>query len=196
MAVLITQSPPIAQAATDFVLDLDGHPLRTDSQYYILPVLNQKITSGLTVATRNGSCPLNVALSTGISTGLPVTFSPVNAGDKVVRLSVDQNIQFEAITICIQSTVWRRSNFDQVTGIQFVITGGVTGNPGRATVSNWFTVERESEVVNNGRYKLVFCPGVCDICRINCGNLGVYEENGNKWLAQVDPALSLVFKKV
>ncbi|ERN09533.1 hypothetical protein AMTR_s00029p00141300 [Amborella trichopoda] len=155
VGILITQMPPIAQAGTDFVWDLDGRPLRTSSQYYILPAPNQKIGSGLILEGRNGSCPFNVA-----------------------------------------STVWRLGGLDEATDKRFVTTGGVTGNPGSSTVSNWFKVERESEGVDNGRYKLVFCPGVCSFCKVICGNLGVYNVNGRNWLALGDPALSIVFKEI
>ncbi|KAL4186238.1 hypothetical protein AMTRI_Chr09g13170 [Amborella trichopoda] len=93
VGILITQMPPIAQAGTDFVWDLDGRPLRTSSQYYILPAPNQKIGSGLILEGRNGSCPFNVAVSTRVSPGLPIIFSPAGASDKVIRLSADQNIR-------------------------------------------------------------------------------------------------------
>ncbi|XP_011624804.2 LOW QUALITY PROTEIN: kunitz trypsin inhibitor 2 [Amborella trichopoda] len=197
VGILITQMPPIAQAGTDFVWDLDGRPLRTSSQYYILPAPNQKIGSGLILEGRNGSCPFNVAVSTRVSPGLPIIFSPAGASDKVIRLSADQNIRlFQAVTICVQSTVWRLGGLDEATDKRFVTTGGVTGNPGSSTVSNWFKVERESEGVDNGRYKLVFCPGVCSFCKVICGNLGVYNVNGRNWLALGDPALSIVFKEI
>ncbi|PON57758.1 Proteinase inhibitor I3, Kunitz legume [Parasponia andersonii] len=82
---------------------------------------------GLTLAaTRNKSCPLDVVQEQfEVSSGLPLTFFPVNPRESVVRLSTDLNIKFSAATICVQSTVWKLDSFNELLGQWFVTTGGV-----------------------------------------------------------------------
>uniref|UniRef100_A0A2N9F5V6 Uncharacterized protein n=1 Tax=Fagus sylvatica TaxID=28930 RepID=A0A2N9F5V6_FAGSY len=124
-------------------LDLAGEKLRTGVDYYILPVIRGR-GGGLTLAsTRNKTCPLDVVQEQHeISNGLPLTFSSVNPKKGVVRVSTDLNIKFSAATICVQSTVWKLDKFDESTRQWFVTTGGVEGNPGRETTSNWYKIEK------------------------------------------------------
>ena len=109
----------------------------------------------------------------------------------MVRVSTDLNIKFSAATICAQSTVWRLANYDESTGQYFVTTGGVEGNPGPETVSNWFKIEKL-----NDDYKLVFCPGVCDVCKVICRDVGLYiDEHGTRRLALSDVPFVVMFRK-
>ncbi|OVA10735.1 Proteinase inhibitor I3 [Macleaya cordata] len=104
-----------------------------------------------------------------VSDGLPVTFTPVNPNEGIIRVSTDLNIKFSNVaTICIQSMVWRL-DLDESTGQRFIATNGVEGNPGFETLSNWFKIQKDGE-----DYKLVFCPTVCDFCRPICGDIGIY----------------------
>ncbi|KAM7482858.1 hypothetical protein LguiB_007441 [Lonicera macranthoides] len=190
--LLFTLSPNLphvlADDALDPVLDTAGNQLRPGTNYYILPAVRGR-GGGLTLAsTRNETCPLDVVQAqTEVDNGLPVTFSPFN-GDNVVRVSTEQNIKFSAATVCTQSTVWRLEN---VEGERVVTTGGVVGNPGRETLSNWFNIEKDGD-----DYKFVYCPGVCDICRPACGNIGVVVENGRRRLVSLSEVpLKVVFKK-
>lgn len=180
-------------SATSPVLDTEGNELRTGTDYYILPVVGGN-GGGLTLSTTtsNGTitCPANVVQEQNeVDNGLPLTFSPVDPEEGVIRVATDTNIKFSAVTICAQSTVWRRD--DGSAGNYFVTTGGVEGNPGRQTLSNWFRIDEYE-----GDYKLAFCPKVCDICRIACGDFGVYvDENGTRRLAFSDVPLKVMFKK-
>ncbi|KAK2642909.1 hypothetical protein Ddye_024672 [Dipteronia dyeriana] len=155
-----------ADAAPDVVLDIARQKLHTGTNYYILPVIRGR-GGGLTLAsTGKETCPLDVVQERSeVEIGLPLTFSPVNITKGVIRLSTDQNIKFSASTICVQSTVWKLDSHDDSLGQWFVTTGGVEGNPGRETTSNWFKIEKFDD-----DYKLVFCPSVCDICR----DIGIY----------------------
>ena len=181
-----------ANAAPDPVLDISGKKLRTGTDYYILPVFRGR-GGGLTLAsTGNETCPLDVVQEQlEVSNGLPVTFSPVNIKKGVIRVSTDQNIKFSAATICVQSTVWKLANFDDSTQQWFVTSGGVEGNPGRETVDNWFKIEKDED-----DYKLVFCPTVCNFCKVKCRDVGVFiDDAGVRRLALSDVPFKVMFKR-
>ncbi|KAI9198171.1 hypothetical protein LWI28_011315 [Acer negundo] len=193
----VTKAPLVvstADASPDPVLDIAGKKLRTGTDYYILPVFRGR-GGGLTLAsTGNETCPLDVVQERHeLENGLPVTFSPVNIKKGVIRLSTDQNIKFSASTACVQSTVWKLDSHDDSLGQWFVTTGGVEGNPGRRTMSNWFKIEKFDD-----DYKLVFCPSVCDhICKVLCRDIGIYidQATGNRRLALSDTPFKVMFKK-
>ncbi|KAF5934208.1 hypothetical protein HYC85_030379 [Camellia sinensis] len=180
-----------ASSAPSPVRDIEGKEVRVGIDYYILPVFRGK-GGGLTLASTTQRCPLDVVQARQeVDHGLPLTFSPVNPKKGVVRVSTDLNIKFSAATICVQSTVWRLANYDESTRQYFVTTGGVEGNPGPETVSNWFKIEKF-----NDDYKLVFCPGVCDVCKVICRDVGIYiDEHGTRRLALSDVPFKVMFKK-
>ncbi|MBA0571669.1 hypothetical protein Golob_002048 [Gossypium lobatum] len=179
-------------AAPDPVLDISGKMLRTGNDYYILPVFRGR-GGGLTLAsTGNETCPLHVVQEQlEVSNGLPVTFSPFNIKKGVIRVSTDHNIKFSAATICVQSTVWKLANFDDSTRQWFLTCGGVEGNPGRQTIDNWFKIEKHED-----DYKLVFCPTVCDFCKVMCRDVGVFiDDAGVRRLALSDVPFKIMFKR-
>ncbi|KAH6770496.1 hypothetical protein C2S52_015299 [Perilla frutescens var. hirtella] len=165
------------------VVDIDGNPVLVGVDYYILPVIRGR-GGGLTLAsTGNKSCPLDVVQEPlEVNNGLPLTFRPANSSEGVVHVSADQNFIFSAASICVQSTVWVLYE-EESTQTFFITTGGVEGNPGRETISNWFRVDEYE-----GDYKLVYCPGVCSICRVRCGDIGVLVQDGERRLALTDDA--------
>ncbi|KAK1390119.1 Alpha-amylase/subtilisin inhibitor [Heracleum sosnowskyi] len=168
------------------VLDVDGQELQSDAKYYILPAVRVGGNGGgLGLSSRGGACPFTVMQeSHEQSNGLPVRFLPVNYKmDANISLSSDINIVFHAATICVQSTGWKVAGVDEITGRRYVKSGGLTGHPGVNTVSNWFKVEKNE---NGDGYKIVFCPSVCSFCKLVCGNVGVFDENGKKWLGLSD----------
>ncbi|KAJ8750133.1 hypothetical protein K2173_014048 [Erythroxylum novogranatense] len=181
----------LANSAPGPVLDITKQKLRAATEYYILPVFRGR-GGGVTLAsTRNKTCPLDVVQEgIEISKGLPVTFSPVNYKKGVIRVSTDLNIKFSAATICVQSTLWKLDSFDESSGQWFVTTGGVEGNPGRETTSNWFKIEKYDD-----DYKLVFCPSVCDYCKVLCRDVGIYNKDGKRHLALSDMPFKVMFKK-
>ncbi|KAE8692408.1 Miraculin [Hibiscus syriacus] len=181
-----------ASAAPDPVLDISGKILRTSTDYYILPVFRGR-GGGLTLASsRNKTCPLDVVQEKlEVSNGLPVTFTPFNTKKGVIRVSTDNNIKFSAATICVQSTVWKLAEFDDSTRQWFVTSGGVEGKPGRETVGNWFKIEKHED-----DYKLVFCPTVCDFCKVLCRDVGVFiDDAGVRRLALSDVPFKVMFKR-
>ncbi|KAK1421220.1 hypothetical protein QVD17_23397 [Tagetes erecta] len=177
------------QESPDPVRDTDGNLLRSGIEYYILPVF-RGMGGGLTLAsTRNESCPLDVVQEfQEVDSGLPLTFTPVNPKKGVIRESTDLNIIFSASSICIQSNVWMVEEYEG----QRIISGhGVSGNPGKDTLSNWFKIEKYED-----DYKLVFCPTVCDFCKPFCGDIGItIMENGRRRLALRDVPFKIMFKK-
>ncbi|KAE8692896.1 putative Kunitz family trypsin and protease inhibitor protein [Hibiscus syriacus] len=191
-------SSTIATDQPDAVLDVSGQELRTRTYYYVLPVIRGRggglSLDSATDADPNIGCPLVVVQEQQeVSNGLPLYFSPVNVEQQgsVVRLSTDLNVIFNASTICLQSTLWELA-FDKSLQKFVVATGGALGNPGSETLNNWFKIERFED-----DYKLVFCPGVCDICRPVCGELGVFVDvDGIRRLVLADEPLKVVFKRV
>ncbi|KAF9601626.1 hypothetical protein IFM89_021092 [Coptis chinensis] len=186
----------LADAAPEVVRDITGQKVRSGVEYHILPVVRGR-GGGLTLtSTKNGSCPFDkVQERHEVSNGLPLTLSPVNVKKEVVRLSTDLNIKFSAATTCVQSTVWKLSNFDELTRQWFVTTGGVEGNPGRETVDNWFKVDKYS--AEGDDYKLVFCPTVCNFCKVICRDVGIFlDDNGVRRLALSDSPFKIMFKRV
>ncbi|KAJ0967817.1 hypothetical protein J5N97_024734 [Dioscorea zingiberensis] len=178
-------------SAKAVVLDTDGEELKPNIEYYILPSATV-YAGGLTIGNRNSSCAKNVAQAKSpVDNGLPVTFSTVNPNATTVPLSGDTNIIFSGATTCNLSTVWTLTT-DETTGKRFVTIGGVIGNPGRETLSNWFNIHEHM----NGLYKLVYCPTVCNTCRPACGHLGIIKEDDEeRWLAVTEEPFTCQFKK-
>ncbi|KAJ6861807.1 hypothetical protein NC651_037768 [Populus alba x Populus x berolinensis] len=159
-----------ATAAPETVLDVTGKILRTGTSYYILPVIRGR-GGGLKMAsTVRRTCPLDVVQDRyEASNGLPLKFTPVNTKKGVVRVHTDLNIRFSAASICHQSTAWKLDNYDEWTKQWFVTTNGVEGNPGPETTNNWFKIEKFED-----KYKLVFCPTVCQHCKVMCKDIGIF----------------------
>ena len=72
----------------------------------------------------------------------------------------------------------------------FVTACGVAGNPGQATVDNWFKIEKYQD-----DYKIVFCPAVCNFCKVMCRDVGVFVQDGMRRLVLSDVPLKVMFKK-
>ncbi|KAK3406148.1 hypothetical protein EUGRSUZ_K02323 [Eucalyptus grandis] len=94
------------------------------------------------------------------------------------------------LAICMHSTVWRLGAYNEEVKQYFVESGGVLGSPGRETISNWFKIEKVDE-----DYKLVFCPTVCDTCKVICRDVGVYVDGATRRLALSDEPFRVMFKK-
>ncbi|KAK9131182.1 hypothetical protein Sjap_011669 [Stephania japonica] len=119
------RTPPIIPPLPDLaVRDTAGNPVQTGVDYYILPVHRGAAGGGggLTLGPNRNhtNCPLDVVQSVPESSnGLPVFFSPVvnQAAVRVVRISTDYTVVFNASTICVQSTAWKRAPFDESVGM-------------------------------------------------------------------------------
>ncbi|KAL2539682.1 Kunitz family trypsin and protease inhibitor protein [Abeliophyllum distichum] len=179
----------LAAEAPDPVLDITGKELRKGIDYHILPVVRGR-GGGLTLASINKTCPLDVVQDQiEVENGLPLTFTPVNAKNSIIRVSTDLNIKFSAGSICVQSTLWKLDNYDESTQKYFVTTGGVEGNPGPETISNWFKIEKYER-----DYKIVFCPTVCDYCKVICKDVGIFIQGGYRRLALTTAADDVPFR--
>ncbi|OWM82961.1 kunitz trypsin inhibitor 5-like [Punica granatum] len=193
LVTLVAFSPSLSSAASPPAkpLDISGQTLLTGTGYYILPVVRGR-GGGVTLGQpRNGTCPLGVVQDQfEVSNGLPVTFSPASGKKGVIPLSTDLNIKFSAASICVQSTVWKLGPHDDKTGQWFVTTGGAEGNPGRETISNWFKIAELGK-----DYKLVFCPTVCNYCKVVCRDVGIYVDGATRRLALSDVPFRVMFKK-
>ncbi|XP_042037967.1 kunitz trypsin inhibitor 5-like [Salvia splendens] len=188
--ILIAAAAAAAEAPPP-VLDIAGKQLLAGADYYILPVIRGR-GGGLTLAaTGNETCPLDVAQERQeVKNGLPLSFRPTNAKKGVIRTSTDHNIKFSAASICVQSTVWKL-HFDESIQNYTITTGGAEGNPGRETISNWFKIEKFDE-----DYMLVFCPTVCNYCKVICKQAGIVVQHGLRRLALTDSApFKFMFKK-
>lgn len=113
------------------------------------------------------------------SLGLPVFFSPVNPKKSVLRVSTDLNVIFWDTT-----NVWK---IHKENGQYFVTTGGIIGNPGPKTFSNWFKLEKYGNA-----YKFMYCPSVCRSCKFICKDVGVFVKDGKRLLALTDDQPLLV----
>ncbi|KAH6762531.1 hypothetical protein C2S52_019964 [Perilla frutescens var. hirtella] len=182
---------------TSVVVDVDGNPLQTNTKYYIItPPGGGGVGGGLALSIRDrrDPCPPNAMQENdGASVGLSLKIFPAD-GKREIGLHTDVNFVFMAATICVQRTVWQLGGLDRITGRRYVRSDGVVGRPGAETVRNWFKIERF-----NGRegYKIVYCPSVCSACRVECGDVGVYLENGRRWLGVGGPQpLLIAFNKL
>ncbi|XP_027359531.1 miraculin-like [Abrus precatorius] len=190
-----------AYYSSDQVVDTSGKKLRVGTNYYIIPVPTTKCSSfgtcrgysGLVLArvVTNKTYPFHVLVVEGYK-GQPLTFTPIHGKNKgVVRVSTDLNIEFSNQTSCPQSNVWKIDHFDRSMRKWFVTSGGVVGNPSWRTISNWFKIEKYQH-----HYKLISCPTFCAYCRVQCRDIGVYEDqNGNKRLALTDMPYKIQFQK-
>ena len=179
------------------VIDIDGKPVQSNTNYYILPVMRGN-GGGLTLDSRNTTqlCPLYVSQQNQeVSNGLPLKFLPVNPKHKTISVSSDLNMVFDAASICVQSNVWSLIKDDQGSERRYVGAGGQVGNPGIGTLSNWFRIDKAGS--GEYDYKIVYCPGVCDVCRVACGDIGVFIEKDGRRLLGVnrDKPLLVMFKK-
>ncbi|KAM3388303.1 hypothetical protein ACQJBY_010837 [Aegilops geniculata] len=170
------------------VHDTDGHKLRTDANYYVLPA-NRAHGGGLTMAPGHGRrCPLFVSQEAdGQRNGLPVRIAPHGddaPSDKIIRLSTDVRISFRASTTCVQSTEWHIDS-ELVTGRRHVITGPSPGG----SRENAFRIEKYSGAEVH-EYKLMTCGYTCQ-------DLGVFRDlKGGAWfLGATEPYHVVVFKK-
>ncbi|KAJ6867722.1 hypothetical protein NC652_038815 [Populus alba x Populus x berolinensis] len=182
-----------ATAAPEPVLDVTGKILRTGTSYYILPVVRGR-GGGLKMAsTGRRTCPLAVVQERyEASNGLPLKLTPVNTKKGVVRVHTDLNIRFSAASICHQSTAWKLDNYDEWTKQWFVTTNGVEGNPGPETTNNWFKIEKFED-----KYKLVFCPTVCQHCKVMCKDIGIFvDAKGVRRLALSSVPLKLCSRRL
>ncbi|EEF36475.1 kunitz type trypsin inhibitor 111 [Ricinus communis] len=183
LACLLMAVSTIAQ--TPAVLDSSGQPLTSGVEYYVLPAATDT-AGGLTLVNRTGSCPFYVGqepLPTVAKTGFPVIFTPLAAGESIIREGMDFRVAFSAVTNCVQSTTWSIGDEDAETSRRFIVTGGE---------EDYFRIDK-----NEGLYNLGWCPNCNSInCpRPRCGFAGILIENGNRLLALDGAAFPFQFRR-
>ncbi|MFS8032550.1 putative proteinase inhibitor I3, Kunitz legume, kunitz inhibitor STI-like superfamily [Helianthus anomalus] len=179
-----------ASSAPDSVLDVTRKNLRSGISYYIMPMARGGSGGGIALGptSSNKTCPLGVTQLPTHLNGLPLTFTPVNPKKSVIRLSTDVNIKFLGPTSCNESNIWKMT-YNEVMKQYFVVVGGVEGNPGRETIDNWFKIEKTDD-----GYKLVFCPTVCNYCKVICRDVGIFsDDNEIRRLALSDVPFYVTF---
>ncbi|CAK9151960.1 unnamed protein product [Ilex paraguariensis] len=181
-----------ADDAFDPVLDTTGEKVLRGAQYHILPTIHGN-GGGLIVASQfSGRTCQRVTIvqdSNEANKGLPLSFSPAT-NDHVVQVATDLNIKYSINKVCHHTPVWRFDANDHARGPYFVTLGGVEGNPGRETLSNWFKIQKFEDA-----YKLQYCPTVCGTCRVICRDIGIVLDHGNRRLALSDRPFKVIFKK-
>jgi hypothetical protein len=180
------------------VYDTDGHELRADANYYVLPA-NRAHGGGLTMAPGHGRrCPLFVVQEpSGHGDGFPVRIA-LHGGagttppDQIIRLSADVRIQFRAYTTCVQSTEWSIDS-ELLFGRRHVITSPA-GDSSPGGRENAFRIEKYSGAGEEHEYKLMSCGGDGGG---SCQDLGVFRDGkGGAWfLGATEPYHVVVFKK-
>ncbi|KAG2257056.1 hypothetical protein Bca52824_076350 [Brassica carinata] len=171
LAVFTSHRGATTEAAVEPVTDIYGQRLRTGTKYYILPVVRGR-GGGLTMSkAENKTCPKSVIQERfEVSNGMPLTFSPSDKS-KVIGVSTDLNFKFSA------TSIWNLDNVDEKTN-QWT------------TVGNWFKIDKYED-----HYKILFCPSVCDICRVMCRDVGVFVQDGIRRLVLSDVPLKVMFKR-
>ncbi|VFQ62034.1 unnamed protein product [Cuscuta campestris] len=175
------------------VLDAAGGRLLAGVNYFVLPVTGGGL-SPAKVNEKRAACPRDIVQESGEDlTGLPVVISPVEGGTGPVPLSTDVNVKFSApiAAACSNETVWRVGKYDGAVEKFPVVTGGAEGNPGPATIGNWFKIEKHGP-----GYKFAFCPTVAGTLQVVCQDVGVFSgAGGARVLALGDSPLVVTFKR-
>ncbi|XP_059302045.1 kunitz trypsin inhibitor 5-like, partial [Lycium ferocissimum] len=174
------------------VLDINGDKVRAGLNYFVLPVIRGR-GGGFFPSNvkQNNTCPRDIIQDANeVQQGLPVVFTPVDPKKGVVRLSTDLNVRFFTQTICARETIWKVGEYNDKLKQYFVVTGGVEGNPRPQTVSNWFKIEKLGS-----DYKFVLCPSVCTFCKVICKDVGIFIQDGVRFLALSDTPFRVMFKK-
>ncbi|KAG6768586.1 hypothetical protein POTOM_027508 [Populus tomentosa] len=170
------------------VLDTDGNPVTRGVEYYVDPAVTD-VAGGLTLVTRNGSCPSyvgQVPIGPGNVQGLPVIFSPRNSGETVITENTQFTVAFSAATICVTDTTWGIGEEDPETTRRLIVIGDEPAI---------FSISRNQAP---GPYTFGYCPE-CNTpppCgRPRCGIAGILEQNGTRFLTIDGPAFPFSFRR-
>uniref|UniRef100_A0A1J3GB44 Bark lectin isoform 2 n=1 Tax=Noccaea caerulescens TaxID=107243 RepID=A0A1J3GB44_NOCCA len=154
-----------ADAVSSHALDIAGHPVQSNVQYYIIPA-KTGTGGGLIPSSRNSNTDdlcLNLDIvqsSSPFVPGLPVTFSPLNTKTKLVQISTSLSLEFDyAVRLCPESKVWRIDHSVQLRK-SFVSLGGEKGKG-----NSLFQIQKD----HGDAYKLVYCPITSTASCINVG---------------------------
>ncbi|PON69806.1 Proteinase inhibitor I3, Kunitz legume [Parasponia andersonii] len=172
------------------VLDTSGQPLRRGVEYIIRLAITDN-GGPFTLIDRKGYCPFYVGQRNVTADGIPVTFSPFEEGENIVRELKNFKVAFSGATICAQSTTWKvgQGEADTVDGRRLIATGD------NARYGNYFYINKDGNFADI--YRMEWCPAeLCPTCRFRCGSLGSLFENGKRLAALDGSALPIVFERV
>ncbi|KAF8111320.1 hypothetical protein N665_0076s0298 [Sinapis alba] len=146
------------------VLDIAGHQVQSNVQYYIIPAKigtgGGLIPSSRDANTQDSCLNLDIVQSSSpFVSGLPVTFSPLNTKSKHVQLSTSLSLEFDStVWLCPESKVWRIDHSVQLRK-SFVSIGGEKGKG-----NSLFQIQEDGDA-----YKIMYCPFVSSATCINVG---------------------------
>ncbi|RYR07052.1 hypothetical protein Ahy_B05g074369 [Arachis hypogaea] len=119
------------------------------------------------------------------------TFRSLQTDDSL-HFGADVDLMLRSVEVRITPSLLGVEGVKVLSGVWFISTDGVAGNPGVNTVVNWFKIEKDGK-----DYNLSFCPSVCN-CSTLCRALGIFtDSDGTKHLALSDqvPTFKVMFKK-
>ncbi|XP_042503529.1 miraculin-like [Macadamia integrifolia] len=190
------------------VLDTDGNELKAGQPYYLVSAARAGSGGGVALDRRHSSQSSMVKQhSTNTNFGSPVSLSPASdsqddmiirkdsffesavermflgntpspSQERTINEATDLNIRFSEMPVVWQVQESHESSSKSHT--RYVTIGGQPGHPGSSTVRNWFKINRISS--SSPEYRIAYCPSVCKSCPVECGNIGIMEQNGKRWL--------------
>ncbi|CAK7355048.1 unnamed protein product [Dovyalis caffra] len=171
------------------VLDTDGNPVTRGVEYYVDPAITD-VAGGLTLVTRNGSCPSyvgQVPIGRGSVQGLPVIFTPRNPGETNITQTTQFTVAFSASSTCVQNTTWGIGEEDPETSRRLIVIGSEPA---------FFDIDSDQAP---GPYTFGWCPFECtrpQTCpRGRCSTAGILEQNGTRFLTLDGPAFPFRFRR-
>lgn len=193
-SILIITSRAQQSHPNPAVLDSSGNPLRRNQKYFIktkITETNKNPMVTLLNRTAMSSSTMSVGLEDDVSvfsSGLPLVLSPFIAGEKTVREMKNFKVGFSNSERGESVIVWRVGLREARNQRRFIITGDNVG------YSNYFHL---SKLGHGNSYGLRWCPTeICGACKFVCGDVGVFVENGKRFLAlDGDSVLPIVFVK-
>ncbi|XP_059302044.1 kunitz trypsin inhibitor 5-like [Lycium ferocissimum] len=159
------------------VLDINGKILRTEKTYFIIPINGEKYGALAVENIDNETCQLRVLQKNYVEPHA-LEFIPIDKKKGVIRVLIrvcDLN--------CLPSIMWQLEKYDSKKGKYFI-------NVGPKSTRNWFKIEKYGQ-----GYKFVYCPPVCNNCKVICKDIGVRMVKGVRRLALSDVPLVFNFKK-
>ncbi|XP_043694354.1 21 kDa seed protein-like [Telopea speciosissima] len=193
------------------VLDTDGNELQAGQAYYLVSAARAGNGGGVALDRRQSSQSSMVKQhSSNTNFGSPVSFSPASnshddmiiqrgstfesaikkmffgntpspSHERTINEATDVNIRFSEMPVVWQVQESHNSPSSK-SQMRYVTIGGQPGHPGSSTVRNWFKIKQISRSNSSPEYIIAYCPSVCESCHVECGNIGIMEENGKRWL--------------
>jgi len=189
LSAIFTAASAADATPSQVVLDIAGHPVQSNVQYYIIPAKigtgGGLIPSNRNLSTQDLCLNLDIVQSSSpFVSGLPVTFSPLNTKVKHVQLSTSLNLEFDStVWLCPDSKVWRIDHSVQLRKT-FVSIGGQKGKG-----NSWFQIQEDGDA-----YKLMYCPISSIVACINV-SLEIDDHGVRRLVLSTDQSFVVKFQK-